>query len=207
MEGILQDSVIKIKRVDNFFLSSSSYLVYNENPSLCFLIDCGDTDTLLDSIKDMNLELSLILLTHCHCDHIYGLNELLEVYPNIIVVTNNEGKIGLYSDKVNLSKYHDRSFIYKGSRIYCIEDEYTISILEKMGIEVVKTPGHHPSCLSYRFGNYFFTGDSYIPGNKVITSLPKGNKVVANISTQKICDFAKSEKLQVLSGHFLKQIG
>lgn len=202
MEDIQHDKEVKVKRIDNSFLSSSSYLIYSDSRNSCFLVDCGDTDELLAWVNERKLTLSMVLLTHCHSDHIYGLNKVLKQYPDLVIVTNTFGKEGLYSDKINLSKYHDRSFIYEGNRFLLIEDKDNVDKLLEIGVGILPTPGHHPSCLSYKIGSFIFTGDSYIPGSKLVTNLPKGNKKTAQKSVEQIVNLVKKEKLQVMPGHY-----
>lgn len=45
-------------------------------------------------------------------------------------------------------------------------------------------------CLTYILDNYIFTGDAYIPKTKVVTKLPKGNKLQAQRSIEKIIELA-----------------
>jgi len=44
-----------------------------------------------------------------------------------------------------------------------------------------------------------FTGDAYIPGCKVVTNLPEGDKVLAAASVERILGL--SEGLEVCPGH------
>ena len=47
-------------------------------------------------------------------------------------------------------------------------------------LKAIYTPGHDWSCMTYYTDEIIFTGDSYIPNIKVITSFPKSNKEDAN---------------------------
>lgn len=53
--------------------------------------------------------------------------------------------------------------------------------------------------MTYKIGNNLFTGDSYIPGVKVITSFPNSNKEDAELSKQKILSISQS--LNLFPGH------
>ena len=48
-----------------------------------------------------------MLLTHAHFDHIYGLLELLERYPDCRIYTNEIGRETLGNAKLNMSLYHE----------------------------------------------------------------------------------------------------
>jgi len=53
-------------------------------------------------------------------------------------------------------------------------------------IEVFETPGHNPSCLTFRIGDALFTGDAFIPGIPTVTRLPGGNRRQAKESVSRI---------------------
>jgi len=46
-----------------------------------------------------------------------------------------------------------------------------------------------------------FTGDAYIPGCKVVTNLPEGDKVLAAASEQRIRAMVEKGGLVVCAGH------
>ena len=64
---------------------------------------------------------------------------------------------------------------------------------------VVETPGHDWSCLSYYTDQFVFTGDSYIPGIKVIASFPHSDKQLAAQSLEKLLRLTKGRG--VCPGH------
>jgi glyoxylase-like metal-dependent hydrolase (beta-lactamase superfamily II) len=49
--------------------------------------------------------------------------------------------------------------------------------------------------LTYEIGNYLFTGDSYIPGVKVVTTFRGGDKNLAARSVEKILKWAEGKKI------------
>ncbi len=55
------------------------------------------------------------------------------------------------------------------------------------------TPGHNPSCITWKIGDAIFTGDSYIPGLKTVTNLPGGNKAHAEESVALIKELSKDK--------------
>ena len=115
-------------------------------------------------------------ITHSHFDHIYGLNELVKEFPNCVIYVSKHGKEGLFSAKLNFSFYHDKPFVFEGGSVKVLEDGDNVKLLEDLFLNVVSTPGHDKGCLCYRVGDYFFTGDSYIPGVETVTKLRGGNK-------------------------------
>lgn len=172
---------MKITRHINSIFNSNTYILENKSCDYCWLIDIGDAESLID-----NYNIKGIFLTHTHFDHIYGINKILNKFPSCATFTSKFGHDALYSDKLNLSKYHESPLIFKGNNVHILNENDKIRLFPNIFLEVIETPGHCPSCLTYYTDNYIFTGDSYIPNIKVVTNLPKGNKVQAQESVEKI---------------------
>ena len=164
-------------------------------------MDCGDLRPLLPLLYGKQLK--GVLLTHAHFDHIYGLNELLRLYPDTLVITNQMGMDALLDAKKNMSFYHETPFVFEyPDNIRIVNDGDEIELSENLKTKIVATPGHHPSCLTYVIGDAIFTGDSYIPGVKVVTNLPKGNKKQAQESLAKISELSRGRT--IYPGHLVE---
>jgi len=168
---------MKIVRFVNSIFESNTYLIWDDNLKVCYLIDCGDINPILELINKLNLSLKGIFITHSHFDHIYGLNILIKEYPEVIVYTSIEGKKGLLSDRYNLSRYQADSFVFLYSNnIRVIREDCNIELWDKKKMNIFFTPGHDNSCLTYKIENNLFTGDSFLPEYKLIASFPRSNK-------------------------------
>lgn len=160
------------------------------------LVDVGDIWEGFGSI-------SHVLLTHAHFDHVYGLNELLQVSPDTKVYTNDYGKEMLLDAKKNLSCFNETPFIFSSpDQIVVVEDGETVNLNEDLSAKSIFTPGHNPSCITWIVGNAIFTGDAYIPDIKTVTNLPGGNKHQAEESLAMIKSM--TEGRIVYPGHKLK---
>ena len=53
-----------------------SYIIFNKNERIACVIDPGEAEPIIKSIKELNLDLRYILNTHHHYDHIGGNKEL-----------------------------------------------------------------------------------------------------------------------------------
>lgn len=179
--------MLLVKRVVGSVLSSNMYIIHNENTSDCWLIDIGDFKE-LEKHLESNANVKGLFITHGHFDHIADINLLYANFPNVKIFTSEYGKEQLLSEKKNFSYYHDKSTSYNGNHelISVINETSTIEIFPQIYLNILSTPGHCPSCLTYYTDDYIFTGDSYIPGIKVVTNLPKGNKIQAQESVEKI---------------------
>jgi glyoxylase-like metal-dependent hydrolase (beta-lactamase superfamily II) len=188
---------LEIQAVINLLFSSVSYLLIDGNSA--WIVDIGDADSIIQYINNNNNNLSLkgILLTHGHFDHIYGSNDVVALFPTVPVYTNEFGTQMLVSAKLNMSKYHETPFEFQyPENIVIIEDATEIA-----PFKAYETHGHNPSCLTFVTDDAIFTGDAYIPGIAVVTNLPKGNKVQAQQSVQKILDLASGKT--IYPGHKL----
>ena len=190
-----------VNKFVNSVFNSNTYILSIEKAQNCWLIDCGDAEVLIDWIQEHNKNLVGIFITHSHFDHIYGLNKVIETFPDCSIYTSQKGKEGLFSDKLNFSKYNGDRFIYQYDNISILEDYDFVELFPNVLMYAITTPGHDWSCLTYNSGNYLFTGDSFLPDYKIITKFPKSDKIQAKESLFKIKTMIKLGARNVYPGH------
>ena len=135
-----------------------------------------------------------------HFDHIYGLEELAEHFPESKVYCTEYVKEALASDKLNLSKYHGTPIRYSGDNVEMVHDgEKMVLFEDEPQMEFFETPGQNPGCLTMMVGDVVFTGYAYIPGIGVNTIPPKADKELAKVSLERILKLAEGKT--ILSGH------
>lgn len=184
-----------VNQVVNSVFRSCSYILTHAGHS--WLVDCGDVDQILPYIKGT---LCGILLTHGHFDHIYGLNQLLNLYPDVPVYTNDYGQETLYDDKLNFSKFYGNTLqLQPVNNIRILHDGDEFELFDGVSVHAVFTPGHSPCCVTWVLDDMMFTGDSYIPGVKTVTNLPHCDKKQAACSEILIKKLA--EHRTVYPGH------
>jgi glyoxylase-like metal-dependent hydrolase (beta-lactamase superfamily II) len=192
----------------NSISTSITYVLYIPDSDNVWLVDCGDADEIIKWLESNKKILSGVFLTHTHYDHIYGLNKLKRALPDFKTYTSADGIKGLYDPKLNMSFfhtafYHDNidSYIFEFNDVYELKESDKIELWPNIELGVLETKGHDRSCLTYKVDNYLFTGDSYIPGIKVITNLPKSNKEDAEKSLNKILYLQEKDDLIICPGH------
>ena len=142
----------------------------------------------------------VVLLTHAHFDHIYGLNDLLRVSPEARVYTNEYGREMLLDARKNMSLYHETPFVFEfPERVVVVEDGDIVDLDNGRSAKAVFTPGHNPSCITWVTDEVVFTGDAYIPGVKTVVNLPGGNKEQAKESERMIKELSIGRR--ILPGH------
>lgn len=188
---------MQIHRIVNSVFTSNTFVLTNEDSQDCWLIDVGDIEPIFEVLG--NHKVKGVFITHTHYDHIYGINKLVGHFPECVVYTSEHGKEGLFSGKLNFSRYHDDPLVFQGKHIRVLEEGEEITLFPSIILKALCTPGHDWSCMSYYTDDLIFTGDSYIPNIKVITSFPKSNKSEAQVSLAHILELCKTR--DVYPGH------
>lgn len=186
--------MLQVKQVVNRVFASNTYIVFDEDFSDCWLVDIGDYERAKEAIPKGKTVRGL-LLTHSHFDHIYGINELCKNYQQCVVYASKFDSEALVDDRKNLSHYHGHPTVFSGNHLKIIGEGDVIPLMGNIKIKVAATPGHEPGSLSFLMDDYIFTGDAYIPGVKVVTKLPGGDKNLAAESVERILRFAEGKTI------------
>ena len=187
---------MNITCIQNEHLQSATYYFYG------YLVDCGDSEKILDVLEGK--ELKGIFLTHCHQDHIYGIEKVLAHYPLAKVYCSQKTFEGLKDDNLNLSYIMpEHSFCFDKDDNVVVLDDGT-HFIDNLRVEVFSTPGHSEDCLSFIIEDCIFTGDSYIPFAKVFTKWPTSNKPLALENEAKLKELAETRNLKVFAGHWTR---
>lgn len=192
--------MLPVVTISNSVFASRTYVMQSGRSDSVWLVDCGDFDKVLEKIGGRKI--AGVLLTHAHFDHIYGIPELLGCCPCCRIVTNGAGLEALGDPRINLSRYHGTPMAVSSDNIFLVHEGDDIPLFDGLFAKVYETPGHHPSCLTFEVGEYLFTGDAYIPGEKVITNLPGGDKVKAVVSVSRILELGR-DKI-IMAGHGMR---
>lgn len=181
---------MQVCRFVNSVFQSNTYVLTGEGCKDACLVDAGDVEPVERFLRSHGLRLVSIFLTHCHYDHIYGVQRLLADFPACCVYTSVFGRTALADARLNFSRYHGDPLCIAGGQVRVLEEGDTCLLFPGVQMEVFATPGHDESCLTYRADGCVFSGDSYIPGQKVIATFPHSSKAAAESSRRRILALA-----------------
>lgn len=182
--------------VDNM-MQENTYVYYDEktldavviDPSLCF-------DKQKKFIKEKNLNVKYIMLTHSHPDHIGDVEDLKKL-TGATVVANIHEKEMLNDARKNLSIEMFPKKVEVEADIY-VNDKDKIKMGEHT-FTFINTPGHTEGGMCIRCGMEMFTGDTLFLGSVGRTDLYGGdyNKLLKSLKK-----LSKMEnELKIYPGH------
>lgn len=193
---------ILIKRITNKPVDSNCYVIWKSGNDKCIIVDPGSEDSseLIIFLNSNQLVPEYIILTHEHFDHIWGVNQLKDLFGTKIVCSSECAK-NIIDAKKNLSLFFNQT----GFEIYpvdlTIESIHNKLHWNNVTIEFIKTLGHSQGSISFYFNNKLFCGDLMIRGHKTVTKLPGGNKDQLEESMKYIFSKFNPSKTMVYSGH------
>ena len=177
-------------------LSTNCFLLSHEGKAV--VVDAGgDPARVVAHIKNNSLELTHILTTHLHCDHIYG-NKALQYATGAPILANPEDEFLMQTEVGG-----------GGLMGLPMVDTFTYEPLAAgetsfMGLNctVLHTPGHTPGSLSFYFpeAGAVFTGDLLFRRSIGRTDFPGGD-MEALLASVRGKIFSLPEETVVYSGH------
>lgn len=154
---------------------ANSYVVWTTSPGKAILVDAGaEADRLIEALDSRDLDLSAVLLTHAHGDHIGALSEIVEA-TGATVYMHPDAEPMLHSAQANLSAFAGLP-VTAAVAYESVRDGESPQLLG-CNIVVLETPGHAPGSVSYYFpdDDVVFTGDALFAGSIGRTDFPGGS--------------------------------
>ena len=160
--------MIDIITIVNGMLDENCYVIHNGHDAL--VVDPGSEGyNIINEIKNKNLNVIGILITHSHFDHVGALDDIKNEYPNAVIINNKykgDQSIGMFKFKIidtpghtedSVSYYFDNNnvlfsgdFLFKGTignYPENMEDDMvkSLNVFKYMSSNVEVYPGHGPS--------------------------------------------------------------
>lgn len=193
--------LLEVRAVAPFY--KNGFVVGCERTREAVLIDPGDeVDALMGAVRDLDVEVQYILLTHAHIDHVTGVAAAKQAYD--VPVCLHRDDLFLYDAAVQqgamfgftvrqpppVDRYYDEAPLRFG--------DYEV--------HVHHTPGHCPGgvCLQVgkvgQAGRHLFVGDTLFAGSIGRTDLPGGDYSVLMHSITEVL-FPLGDRAIVHPGH------
>ena len=124
------------------------------------------TDKLISFIKEKDLRVEWILETHAHADHLSAARELREALPGsrwamgrrMTEVFDTFKKVFAWPAGLTIQQLGVDRWLGDGEEI----------ALDGFTIQAIETPGHTPACMTFKIGEWLFTGDAlFMPDSGV----------------------------------------
>ena len=168
--------ILEVRAVAPFY--KNGFVAGCESTREAVLIDPGDeVDELLAAVRDLDVTVDAILLTHAHVDHITGVAQAKEAFDAPVYLHRDD--LFLYEAAVQ----QGAMFGFKVRQPPPVDAYYDGSVLGfgRYEVRVHHTPGHCPGgvCLQVRTrngdGDHLFVGDTLFAGSIGRTDLPGGD--------------------------------
>lgn len=154
---------MKIKVITDRMMEENTYVCYDENTLDAVVIDPSlNIDEEKKFIKDNNLNVKYIMLTHGHADHIGDVLELKKMTGAKILAHQDEKEM-LNDASKNMSIQFFPVRVEFDADIYVTDREKL-----KLGdhtFSFIATPGHTKGGMCIRLGMDMFTGDTLFAGS------------------------------------------
>jgi len=172
---------INIKQIPTGKWKENCYIISNLIGD-AIIVDPGDNKQKIVKYIDNNrLNISAILNTHAHYDHIGAVKYLKDKYHSPFFLHSADEKLlrtaNLYVklfDGSGLIKIPDVDYFYEQLNMH--------DVIENFNIVVIITPGHTQGSVCLLIEDCLFTGDTLLNGKIGRTDLPGGDKQALNKS-------------------------
>ena len=184
-------------------IDANNYLLIDENSNDAILIDCSSPDDeYVQEIKEFNVNLKMILLTHGHFDHILGCNNFKQAFGCDIYVGEEDIEQIKYAPEMTMMlggvRIPDVTSVNK-----TIKDGDTFKVGE-IELKAIHTPGHTKGGMCFLSNDgKLFSGDTMFHGSVGRTDFLGGDFEAIKHSVEDIL-FKLPEDTPVYSGHGAK---
>ena len=187
--------MMEIKVLSDIYMDENTYFIISNGNAI--VIDPGSkADDIIKFAGDIKIK--YIFLTHCHYDHINGVEELKEKTGAEICATE-ECCENIKNPLINLSGAW-LDYEIKISSVSHILSEEKDFIFDDIKIKIIKTPGHTNCSACFLAENSLFSGDTLFLRTTGRWDLPTGNEDILKKSILNKL-YALNDDIIVYPGH------
>lgn len=188
---------MEIVRIPAGIYAANCYVIYDNTKEGVIIDPGGDADDILKVIKEEQLNIKYIILTHGHGDHIGGVLELKDALGVTVMVHEEDSEMLMDGEK-NLStlmpvgtvEIEPDTLLKDGDKIKFGNEE----------IIVIHTPGHTKGGICLKIQDNIITGDTLFAGSIGRTDLFGGDygQIIKSIK-EKLLNYPNETR--VFPGH------
>jgi len=163
-EREIQMILKRIKVNAGAIMGINCYIIQDEKTKETMIIDPGNvSEELINILGAMQVKMKYIVLTHCHGDHINGVQKIKEKYGGKILIHIKDAD-GLKDENINLSTHIglEPVILQEDSRV----NDGDLIHVGDLEFQVIHTPGHTCGSISLycKEENMLFSGDTLFRG-------------------------------------------
>ena len=159
---------------------TNCYLIVNDTAEKkeALIIDPGKINpTMIKQIENGHYDLTTVLITHNHYNHVCGLGTLNKMYTPTVYAGDNE---------------------VLGAKPVLLRGDGELDVAG-LKVEYFTVPGHTLDSIVYKIGNVLFTGDTLTSGIMGETSSHYSRKLLQSKINEKI--FSQTDETVIMPGH------
>lgn len=191
---------MRITNLPSGALQANTYLAIDEKTNEGFIVDPGGYNKVLTKeVRDNDVNIKYIILTHGHSDHICGVNEHKAEFPDAKIVAYKDEEAMLENPNLNQSPGFGVPYSTKADILVSDGDELKVG---DVTLKFIHTPGHTEGgmCIYVKEAKALFSGDTLFRQSIGRTDFPGGSyKEIMDSIRKKL--FLLPDDTNVFPGH------
>ena len=191
---------MRITNLPSGALQANTYLAVDEKTIEGFIVDPGGYNKVLTKeVRDNDVNIKYIILTHGHSDHICGVNEHKAEFPDAKIVAYKDEEAMLENPNLNQSPGFGVPYSTKADILVSDGDELKVG---DVTLKFIHTPGHTEGgmCIYVKEAKALFSGDTLFRQSIGRTDFPGGSyKEIMDSIRKKL--FLLPDDTNVFPGH------
>ena len=191
---------MRITNLPSGALQANTYLAVDEKTNEGFIVDPGGYNKVLTKeVRDNDVKIKYIILTHGHSDHICGVNEHKAEFPDAKIVAYKDEEAMLENPNLNQSPGFGVPYSTKADILVSDGDELKVG---DVTLKFIHTPGHTEGgmCIYVEEAKALFSGDTLFRQSIGGTDFPGGSyKEIMDSIRKKL--FLLPDDTNVFPGH------
>ena len=191
---------MRITNLPSGALQANTYLAVDEKTNEGFIVDPGGYNKVLTKeVRDNDVNIKYIILTHGHSDHICGVNEHKAEFPDAKIVAYKDEEAMLENPNLNQSPGFGVPYSTKADILVSDGDELKVG---DVTLKFIHTPGHTEGgmCIYVKEAKALFSGDTLFRQSIGRTDFPGGSyKEIMDSIRKKL--FLLPDDTNVVPGH------